>query len=67
MGMNAWLKNGMTHLICQNLLTQCYRKSKFEPLELILPTIYFTLFIRNVMSIHISFEKITMLKTTLAS
>ena len=40
-----WLKNGTTHLICQNLLTQSYKKFKFEPLELTLPTIYFTVFV----------------------
>ena len=51
---NVWLKNGTTHLIGQNLLTHSYKKSKFEPLELILPTIYFT-FMKNMMNIHIIF------------
>ena len=29
---DVWVKYGTTHLICQNLLIQSYKKSKFEPL-----------------------------------
>ena len=52
-----WLKKETTHLIHQNLPTQSYKKLKLESLELTLPTICFTVLVRDIMNIRIIFLK----------